>query len=88
MAERLACYDDCPFVQNGIIRPCSEVVYKDQSGNCAQNIAKDEAFEGQTFKVEATMDNLMSHSVRIKNGSKNEAIVIGGFIYRQNISEY
>ena len=88
MAERLICYQDCPFVQNGIVRPCSEMVYKDQSGDCAQRIAKDQAFAGVQIKVEATIDNLMSRSVRVRSGNKNEAVVIGGFIYRQNISEY
>lgn len=88
MAEILHCYDTCPFVQNGLIRPCSEKVFEAQTGTCAKNIEADPAFAGKGLHAEASMDDLMNHAVSVKEGKKLTAVVIGGFVRRENIAGY
>lgn len=88
MAEILRCYETCPFVKNGIVRPCSKQVFEATTGTCAQNIEADPAFAGQGLHVETSMNNLMYHAVSLKEGKKLAAVVTGGFVKRENIAGY
>lgn len=88
-SEMLACAEKCPFPRvRGEVRPCSEMVFNNSQGECAAKIASDPAFAGQNIKVETSVDSLMSHTVRIKEGQNTIAVVSGGHVSRENISFY
>lgn len=88
MAEILRCYETCPFVENGLIRPCSKQVFEAPAGTCAKNIEADPAFAEKGLHAEASMNDLMNHAVSVKEGKKLTAVVIGGFVRRENIAGY
>jgi hypothetical protein len=64
------------------------MVFNDRMGKCASLIAPDPVFSGQDIRVETSVDSLMSHTVRIKEGLKTVAVVMDGHVSRQNISFY
>jgi hypothetical protein len=89
MAEKLACYDKCPFVQSGLIRPCSTHINKDPGGICETNIRSDQAFSQLgKFSVESDMSTLPWNYARIRINGKTVAIIHNGYINRENISYY
>ncbi len=91
MAERLACYDNCPFVVNGIIRPCATEISNNNS-ICIENVAKDPAFtnatQAETVKPETNVDTRMGNYVNVVIGKKRSAIILGGFVRRENLAGY
>lgn len=86
--NRLACAENCPFVQDGMTRPCSRQVF-DSNQVCIKNIqAEPKLQEFGHVTVSASMNDLMNRSVEVKKGFKKVAIVSGGSVMKQNIAGY
>ena len=78
--ERLACYEDCPFRNNSLVRPCSEEVYKNNP-TCIGNVQNDPLLaEFENISVQASMDNLMNHQAEVSSGKRPVAIVERGVV--------
>ena len=78
--ERLACYEDCPFRNGSLVRPCSEEVYKNNP-TCIGNVQRDPLLaEFENISVQASMDNLMNHQAEVSSGKRPVAIVERGVV--------
>ena len=78
--ERLACYEDCPFRNNSLVRPCSEEVYKNNP-TCIGNVQKDPSLgEFENINVQASMDNLINRQAEVSSNRKLVAIVDRGVV--------
>ena len=79
-SERLGCYEDCPFRNNSLVRPCSEEVYKNNP-TCIGNVQNDPLLaEFENISVQASMDNLMNHQAEVSSGKRPVAIVERGVV--------